>query len=109
MLPIGPRAQKILLPYLERCKDNPKQFIFPPPKAKDYNQHYGNAIATACKKAGVPKWTPNQLRHAGGTEVRNKFGLDYAQAVLGHSSAKMTEIYAKASFEKAAKVAMEIG
>ena len=109
VIPIGPRAQQILAPYLERCKDDPKQFVFPRPKAKGYNQHYENAIATACKKAGVPKWTPNQLRHAGGTKVRDKFGLDYAQAILGHSSAKITEIYAKASFEKAAEVAKEIG
>jgi len=64
---------------------------------------------TAVKKAGVPHWTPNQLRHAGGTEVREKFGLEYAQAVLGHSSMNTTEIYAKVSFEKAAKVAKEIG
>jgi hypothetical protein len=37
------------------------------------------------------------------------YGLEYAQAVLGHSSARTIEIYAKASFEKAAKVAREIG
>jgi integrase len=108
-IPIGPKAQKILQPYLDRCKDDPKQFVFPRPKAKGYHSHYANAILVACKKAGVPPWTPNQLRHAGGTEVRDKFGLDYAQAVLGHSSAKITEVYAKASFDKAAKVAKEIG
>jgi integrase len=109
VLPIGPRAQQILLPYLEKCKDDPARFVFPRPKAKQYNQHYVNAIASACKKAGVPRWTPNQLRHAGGTEVRDKFGLEYAQAVLGHANAATTEIYAKASFDKAAQVAKEIG
>ena len=107
-LPIGPKAQKILLPYLENCSD-PDQFVFPRPKAKNYDRHYSNAIRNACKKAGVPPWTPNQLRHTGGTEVREKFGLDSAQAMLGHSSAQMTEIYAKVSYEKAAKVAKEIG
>jgi integrase len=100
-LPIGPKAQQILLPYLEQCKEQ-KNFVFPRPSAKYYAAHYANAILVACKKAGVPPWTPNQLRHAGGTEVRNKFGLEYAQAVLGHSSAKITEIYAKSSFDKAA-------
>jgi integrase len=108
-LPIGPKAQQILLPYLERCKDDLEQFVFPRSKAKYYWRNYGTAIATACKKAGVPVWTPNQLRHAGGTEVRKKFGLDFAQAVLGHANAKTTEIYAKVSFEKAAAVAKEIG
>ena len=70
---------------------------------------YGQAIERACKKADVPVWTPNQLRHSAGTEVRSKFGLEAAQVVLGHSSAKTTEIYAEADFEKAAKVAREIG
>lgn len=66
-------------------------------------------IDRSCDKAGVPRWNPNQLRHSAGTEVRDKFGLEFAQAVLGHANAKTTEIYAKASFEKAAQVAREIG
>jgi integrase len=107
-LPIGPRAQQILLPYLDRCESS-EQFVFPRKKGKCYWIPYNNAIKAACKRAGVPRWTPNQLRHAGGTEVRDKFGLEYAQAVLGHANAKTTEIYAKVSFEKAAKVAREIG
>jgi integrase len=107
---IGPKAQQILKPYLERGRDDPKQFIFLRQSGKQYvGSVYDRQIAAACKKAGVPHWTPNQLRHAGGTEVRNKFGLDCAQAVLGHSSAKMTEIYAKVSLEKAEKAARELG
>ena len=70
---------------------------------------YNRAIRRACEKAGVPIWTPNQLRHSTGTEVRDKYGLEYAQAVLGHASAKTTEIYAKVNFEKAAAVMEEIG
>jgi len=77
---------------------------------KQYAQDsYNQAIHLACKKAGVPIWTPNQLRHSTGTEVRDKYGLEYAQAVLGHASAKTTEIYAKVNFEKAAAVMEEIG
>ena len=76
---IGPRAQAILLPYLERCKENPEQFIFVRKSGKQYSTNqYGDAIAYACKKAGIPHWSPNQLRHAGGTEVRSKYGLDEA-------------------------------
>ena len=70
---------------------------------------YGRAIARACEQAGVLVWTPNQLRHSAGTDVRSKFGLEAAQVVLGHSSAKTTEIYAEADFEKAEQVAREIG
>jgi integrase len=70
---------------------------------------YNRAIRRACKQAGVPSWTPNQLRHSSGTEVRNKYGLDAAQAYLGHAHANTTEIYAELDFEKAVKVAREIG
>lgn len=57
----------------------------------------------------LPLWSPNQLRHSAGTEIRDKYGLEYAQAVLGHSNAKTTEIYAEINFEKAAQVMREIG
>jgi integrase len=107
-LAIGPKAQQILLKYFEQMTEA-KQFVFPRPKIKNINQWYGAAIADACKKAGIPRWSPNQLRHAAGTEIRDKFGLDYAQAALGHAHAQITQIYAKATFDKAAKVAKEIG
>ena len=56
---------------------------------------YGRAIADACKRAGVERWTPYQLRHTHAVAIRERFGLDAAQAVLGHSSARMSEHYAK--------------
>jgi integrase len=70
---------------------------------------YTRAIERACKKAGVPHWTPNQLRHSAGTKIRKEYDLDTAQAFLGHTNADTTQIYAELSFEKAAKVAREIG
>ena len=54
-----------------------------------------SAIARACQKAAIRRWTPNQLRHAKATEVRAKFGLEAAQVYLGHGSANVTEIYAE--------------
>ena len=108
-LPIGPRAQEILNKYFDTNVD-PTQFIFIKPKGKPYKGGcYVAIISRACIEAKVPRWTPNQLRHRGGTEVREKFGLDAAQAIMGHSNASTTEIYAKVNFEKAAKVAREIG
>jgi integrase len=60
---------------------------------------YRKAIAYAIKKgnkAGVeiPHWTPYQLRHNGGTYTEKTYGLDAAQAQLGHTSANMTKRYA---------------
>lgn len=57
---------------------------------------YRRAIAYACARAGVEAWNPNQLRHSSATEVRRVFGLEAAQAWLGHSSAKLTDaVYAE--------------
>ena len=89
----------------DRSKPNPIRKI-----GEQYTKDaYNRAIAAACVKAGVAKWEPNRLRHSSGTEVRSKYGLDAAQAFLGHANASTTEIYAELDFEKAAKVAKEIG
>jgi len=107
-LPIGPKAQQVLKPYLDGCKSD--RFVFLRPSGEPYDaDSYRDQIESACRKAGVPRWAPNRLRHAGGTAVREQFGLEYAQSVLGHANAKMTEVYAKASYEKAEKVAKEVG
>jgi len=55
------------------------------------------------------RWSPNRLRHTAATEIRHSFGLEAAQVVLGHSGAKITEVYAERDFELAMKVAREIG
>jgi integrase len=72
-------------------------------------QSYHHAIGYGCRKAGVPPWHPNQLRHSAATTLRKKFGLDAARVILGHSSPAVTEIYAEIDGEKARKVAAEIG
>ena len=60
-------------------------------------------------KLGTMQWSPNQLRHTAGTEIRKKFGLEAAQVVLGHSRADVTQIYAEQNLEKAAKIIAEVG
>ena len=57
----------------------------------------------------VPRWTPNQLRHLKGTEVRRRYGLEGAQVVLGHSKADVSEIYAQRDMSLAAKIMTEVG
>ncbi|MBN9524286.1 tyrosine-type recombinase/integrase [bacterium] len=55
------------------------------------------------------RWHPNQLRHAHGTEVRRRYGLEAAQVALGHEHADVTQVYAEKNLELAARVAREIG
>jgi integrase len=83
---------------------------------------YGHAIAKAVDRANaahfaehgpnlppVPRWAPNQLRHAFGTDVRRRFGLEAAQVVLGHSRADVTQVYAERDQGLAERVAAEVG
>lgn len=64
------------------------------------------AIQRAAKLAGVPSWSPNQLRHLAATELRRRLGIEAARVVLGHTSASTTEIYAEVD-RQAARAAME--
>jgi integrase len=70
---------------------------------------YAHAIAKACKRAGVPHWHPNQLRHSHATMVRRQFGLEAAGAALGHSRMSVTEVYAERDADLARRVAAAIG
>jgi len=66
---------------------------------------YGRAIREGCKRARVPRWAANQLRHAALTEVRATFDLDTAQDLGGHKQPTTTGRYAKptGAGEKAAR------
>ena len=54
-------------------------------------------------------WSPNQLRHSRATVIRERFGLEAARTVLGHSSVSTTEVYAERDFATAANIMAEIG
>jgi integrase len=101
IIPIGPRAQLLLRPWLP---ENPDERVFPvTPDA------YRNKIFRACDKAGVDVWSPNQLRHVGATRIRQQASLDAAQVILGHSSIATTQVYAEKNVAAAMKIAAEVG
>ena len=54
-------------------------------------------------------WSPNQLRHTRATRIREKYGIEAAATVLGHSDPRVTEIYAERDFEMAARIMCEVG
>ncbi len=55
------------------------------------------------------RWHPNQLRHNAATAIRREEGLDAARAVLGHSDAATTTIYAERDLNRAVAVAQKLG
>ena len=140
-IPLGPKAWKLLFPYL--IDKNPDDFVFSPreslaiqraerrenrktpiskqtrerdakrkprPVSASYNRNsYRQAIHRAAIRAGVAPWSPNQLRHLFATEIRGKYGLEAAQACLGHARADVTQIYAERDFRKAEEIARREG
>ena len=54
-------------------------------------------------------WAPNRLRHSRATIIREKYGIEAAQVVLGHSDPRVTEIYAARDFGMAAEIMLKIG
>lgn len=70
---------------------------------------YGLAVRRACEAAGVPHWSPNQLRRAAATRVRKAGGLEVAQVVLGHKHASVTEIYAEVDLQRASDLVQRLG
>lgn len=122
---LGPQAQVILRPFLDRP---PEAYYFSPREAvrladRDWVDRqddrkpgerylvnsYEQAIERAAKRAKVPHWTPNQLRHSAATFLRSKYGLDVARAALGHASLETTMIYAEEDLDKAADALKKSG
>jgi integrase len=79
------------------------------PGARYTRRSYRQAIVRACRRAGVPEWTPLQLRHTCGTEVRRLYGLEASQCVLGHERADVTQLYAERNQVLAARIMGEVG
>jgi integrase len=118
---IGPRCQAILKPYLDKKRAG--EFLFSPRDARrcvryrkrydsaTYRRAVRNAIrrVNAAAKEKIPEWTPHQLRHAKGHAVRDRFGIEAAQAVLGHNSIKATQIYSDKRTDLAKLVAEQTG
>jgi len=131
---VGPRARKILEPWLNRP---PQQYCFSPKESARQEQEavislrtalgvaqyprwnrrgdhytkdsYRRAIVRACNRAGIAPWSPNRLRHSRATELRHRFGLEAAQTVLGHASADVTQVYAERDFKLAKQIMQQVG
>ena len=114
VVPIGPKAQAILAPFL---KADATAYLFSPinvlgcgAKHEFYTKDaYNHAISKGCRKAGVPGFGANRLRHTSATMIREEAGLDGAQAWLGHARATTTEGYAKLSLERSIELAQKFG
>lgn len=128
LLVFGPRAQAVLMAYLDRPSE---QHLFRPVdvytewcaangrrpnldrRSRIPGEWYQTSILDAtvrrgCRRAGVRGWTPNQLRHLVATEIETRYDRESAQAVLGHDNPTTTSVYSERA-QKAAKILAEMG
>jgi integrase len=135
---LGPRAQAVLRPWLDRdpeshcfvpaetsawhyrrlrrrepsltpAEDEVAKRLKVRPGSRYSRHSYRTAVQRACRRAGIPVWSPRQLRHTRATLIRQAYGLEAAKAVLGHADTKVTEIYAERDLGLAVKIMREIG
>ena len=67
-----------------------------------------NAVKRGCKRAGVERFTPYDLRRSAATRIRSILGKDAAKLILGHVSVDTTDIYLLAEVPEAIKVAKQL-
>lgn len=127
VIAIGPQGQQVLNGLREMSRSD---FVFDPQvgmeefvrkaygdKAKArkvgdcYTKHgLNSAVRVACDNAGIPRWSPGQLRKTRATQARQQGDLETAQQVLGHSSKQTTERhYAEVDLSRAAANALQFG
>ena len=98
-IPIGPRAQELLKPYLLRPSE---EYVFHPVlEARRGNVCYSDtSYAQACRRAALScdiiGFHPYLLRHAAKQHLTELYGLDTARAVLGQLSLGTTNLYGSA-------------
>ena len=124
---IGPQGQQVLNSLREMSRSD---YVFDPQVGfeefvrKAYGEHakarkvgdcytkhgLNTAVRNACDKAGIPRWSPGQLRKTRATQARQQGDLETAQQVLGHSSKQTTERhYAAIDLSRAEVNALQFG
>ena len=136
IVPLGPQAQDLIQPFLDRCagkmtaylfsprlamrerysrrKTHRHQDVLPPRTKRRLGDHYepkvyGHCIADVCRKHEIPHWSPNQLRHNFATRWRGQFGIEAASVGLGHARVDTTEIYAERNLARLVELMERVG
>lgn len=113
VIAVGPTAQKLLLPWLERCQ-SPESYLFGPSVSRSRHPRYSvrtyaKIVNKACRLAGV-KIVGYGGRRATADRVRKEHGLDGARSVLGHTGVGQTAEYCEQlDVQQAAEIAAKLG
>jgi integrase len=113
---VGPRAQDAVEAFLGKgylfspqTKARRKRKPLRAPGPCYRTDSYAHAIARACAAAGVPSWSPNQLRHNWFTRMDRAAGLAAASSAGGHLSPSTTLVYIERNLRQAADLSLRHG
>lgn len=102
---LGPRAMAAILPYLR-----PSGALFRSRLGLPYTVNsYQQSLRRASDRAGVVRWTANQLRHLAATLADERAGAETACEILGHGDLRTTERYLSRRRLRAADYAERYG
>ena len=96
------------LEYGNRPGTNRKEHPMIKPGTEYTSQTLNVAVRRACRRAGVERFTPYDLRCTAATRVRAALSKDDARLLLGHVSADTTEIYLLEEVREAIKTAKRL-
>ena len=92
------RKSKVQPSQVDRHRPDPETS----PGDQYRSDSYRKAITRACKRAGVPAWSPNGLRKLAAQTVADAIGLEAARSLLGHADESVTRHhYARLELEAA--------
>lgn len=112
---IGPRARRVLAKHLEGKRPQDHVFVSGYDKGgatRCYSDcSYPRAVARACERAGVPPFSPYDIRHLAKRRATRAAGLEAARAMLGHRSVTTTahEYDAGVDLTLASEAARKVG
>ena len=88
---VGPQARTLLERWLP---SDPDAFVWRQADGGEVlYQAYLRAVAAACRRAGVPAWKPNQLRHSCLGRYAAIGGIEKASNIVSHASINTTMTY----------------
>lgn len=104
---VGPQAQALLAAHLLQAGDG---YLFPTRHSPYYSREgYWRAVRNAAERAGVPAWSPGQLRHNTLSRYDNAAGIQAASTIVGHTRVETTQIYAERNLQQAAELVTKMG
>lgn len=104
VIPVGPRAQLVLLPYMN---DGP---LFVTKRGKPFRvDHYHQMIQESCERLRIQRFSPQSVRRFTLTEADDLADVETAQELASHSDTRTTETYLRRAGRRAVKWAEERG